>query len=57
MPSLRMSGNCVSKARYATAENSPFGFKQFVCLMLHVALSRNVSDIFAHGMPRFNCSI
>jgi hypothetical protein len=52
-----MSGNCGSKAYFVTAENSPFGLKQFGCLILHFAESLNVADIFALRMPRFNCCI
>jgi len=55
IPSLSMPCNCGSKAHYAVAENSPCRLKQFGCLMLHFAKSHNVSGIFAHGMPRFNC--
>ncbi len=47
IPSLNMPCNCGSKAHSATAENSPCGLKQFVCLKLHNALSHNVSGIFA----------
>jgi len=47
VPSLNMPCNCGSTAHFATAENSPFGLKQFGCLTLHFAKSHNVSAMLA----------
>ena len=55
IPSLRIPCNGGSSAHCAAAENSPFGLKQFGCLMLHFAESRSISGIFAQRMPQFNC--
>lgn len=53
-PNAPMPCNGGSKAHYATAGNSPFGFRQSGCLMLHIAKSHNVSGIVAYCMPLFN---
>jgi len=51
IPSLRMPCNCGSKAHCVTAENSPFGLKQFGRLLLHFAKTHNVSGIFVQLCP------